>query len=29
MYATTGMDAFDYLIGDRYVIPEVEERFYL
>jgi len=28
MYATTGMDAFDYLIGDRYVIPEVEERFY-
>jgi predicted O-linked N-acetylglucosamine transferase (SPINDLY family) len=28
MYATTGMDAFDYLIGDHSVIPEAEESFY-
>jgi predicted O-linked N-acetylglucosamine transferase (SPINDLY family) len=28
MYATTGMPAFDYLIGDPVVIPVEEERFY-
>ncbi|MGC2661913.1 MAG: tetratricopeptide repeat protein [Bryobacteraceae bacterium] len=28
MYATTGMDAFDYLIGDHQVIPQDEEQFY-
>ncbi len=28
MYATTGMNAFDYLIGDGHVIPVEEERFY-
>ncbi|HXP78093.1 MAG TPA: tetratricopeptide repeat protein [Stellaceae bacterium] len=28
MYATTGIDAFDYIIGDAAVIPEDEERFY-
>jgi predicted O-linked N-acetylglucosamine transferase (SPINDLY family) len=29
MYATTGMTCFDYLIGDREVIPAEEEPFYL
>ena len=28
MYATTGMSAFDYLIGDEHVIRPEEERFY-
>jgi len=28
MYATTGMDSFDYLIGDSEVVPAEEERFY-
>ncbi|MGA2047894.1 MAG: tetratricopeptide repeat protein [Terracidiphilus sp.] len=28
MYATTGMTCFDYLIGDREVIPPEEELFY-
>ncbi len=28
MYATTGMDQFDYLIGDRHVIPPDEETHY-
>jgi len=28
MYATTGFDCFDYLIGDDCVIPETEERWY-
>ncbi len=28
MYATSGLDCFDYLIGDEYVIPESEEPFY-
>jgi len=28
MYATTGFDCFDYLIGDDCVIPENEERWY-
>ncbi len=28
MYATTGMAAFDYLIGDAAVVPEAEEPFY-
>jgi predicted O-linked N-acetylglucosamine transferase (SPINDLY family) len=28
MYATTGMDCFDYLVGDEHVIPEDEEAFY-
>jgi protein O-GlcNAc transferase len=28
MYATTGIDAFDYIVGDDSVIPEEEERFY-
>ena len=28
MFATTGMDGFDYLIGDDEVIPPDEERFY-
>ena len=27
-YATTGIDAFDYIIGDDTVIPASEERFY-
>lgn len=27
-YATTGIHAFDYIIGDSEVIPPVEERFY-
>jgi len=28
MYATSGMDCFDYLIGDEHVIPQAEEAFY-
>ncbi len=28
MYATSGMDCFDYLIGDQYVVPPEEEPFY-
>jgi len=28
MYATTGMESFDYLIGDAEVVPPAEERFY-
>jgi protein O-GlcNAc transferase len=28
MYATTGFDCFDYLIGDDCVIPAEEERYY-
>jgi protein O-GlcNAc transferase len=28
MYATTGMDCFDYLIGDEHVIPASEEACY-
>jgi protein O-GlcNAc transferase len=28
MYATTGIDAFDYIIGDASVIPPEEEAFY-
>lgn len=28
MYATTGVDAFDYIVGDDAVIPPEEERFY-
>jgi predicted O-linked N-acetylglucosamine transferase (SPINDLY family) len=28
MYATTGMSGFDYLIGDKQVIPAEEDRFY-
>lgn len=28
MYATTGMDCFDYLIGDQHVIPAEEESYY-
>jgi predicted O-linked N-acetylglucosamine transferase (SPINDLY family) len=28
MFATTGTDAFDYIIGDDTVIPAAEERFY-
>lgn len=28
LYATTGMEAFDYLIGDREAIPAAEEGFY-
>jgi predicted O-linked N-acetylglucosamine transferase (SPINDLY family) len=28
MYATTGIDAFDYIIGDAAVIPAVEEKYY-
>jgi protein O-GlcNAc transferase len=28
MYATTGMDCFDYLIGDQHVIPAEEEKYY-
>lgn len=28
MYATTGFDCFDYLIGDNCVIPAEEERYY-
>jgi hypothetical protein len=28
MYATTGIGAFDYIVGDDAVIPENEERFY-
>ncbi len=28
MFATTGIDAFDYIIGDDAVIPPGEERFY-
>lgn len=27
MFATTGMDAFDYLVGDRHVIPPEEDVF--
>ena len=27
-FATTGMETFDYLIGDEHVIPPEEERFY-
>ena len=29
MYATTGFDCFDYLIGDHCVIPASEERWYV
>jgi protein O-GlcNAc transferase len=28
MYATSGMDCYDYLIGDDCVIPPAEEKFY-
>jgi predicted O-linked N-acetylglucosamine transferase (SPINDLY family) len=28
LYATTGMEAYDWLIGDAVTIPEEEERFY-
>jgi predicted O-linked N-acetylglucosamine transferase (SPINDLY family) len=28
MFATTGIEAFDYIIGDDAVIPAAEERFY-
>lgn len=28
MFATTGIDAFDYIVGDEAVIPPEEERFY-
>lgn len=28
MYATTGVDAFDYIVGDAAVIPQQEEFFY-
>lgn len=28
LYATSGLDSFDYLIGDERVIPAEEERFY-
>lgn len=28
LYATSGLDCFDYLIGDSQVIPPEEERFY-
>ncbi len=28
MFATSGMDCFDYLIGDEQVIPPEEEKFY-
>jgi predicted O-linked N-acetylglucosamine transferase (SPINDLY family) len=28
MYATTGFDCFDYLVGDDCVIPREEEKFY-
>ena len=28
MYATSGLDCVDYLVGDRHVIPPQEERFY-
>lgn len=28
MYATTGISAYDYLIGDDHVIPPEEEKFY-
>ncbi len=28
LYATSGLDSFDYLIGDEQVIPPDEERFY-
>ena len=28
MYATTGISSYDYLIGDEFVIPPEEERFY-
>jgi protein O-GlcNAc transferase len=28
MFATTGIDGFDYIIGDDAVIPAAEERFY-
>jgi protein O-GlcNAc transferase len=28
MYATTGMTCFNYLVGDKEVIPSEEERFY-
>ena len=28
MFATTGIDAFDYIVGDEAVIPADEERFY-
>ena len=28
MFATTGIDAFDYIVGDDAVIPPAEERFY-
>ena len=28
MYATSGIDAFDYIVGDAAVIPPSEEQFY-
>jgi tetratricopeptide (TPR) repeat protein len=28
MYATSGIDAFDYIVGDAVVIPTAEEQFY-
>ena len=28
MYATTGIDAFDFIVGDDAVVPRHEERFY-
>jgi Flp pilus assembly protein TadD len=28
LFATSGMDCFDYLIGDRHVLPADEEEFY-
>jgi predicted O-linked N-acetylglucosamine transferase (SPINDLY family) len=28
MFATTGIDSFDYIVGDDAVIPPAEERFY-
>jgi protein O-GlcNAc transferase len=28
MFATTGIDAFDYIVGDEAVIPPAEEHFY-
>ena len=28
MFATSGLDCFDYLVGDQHVIPFEEEGFY-
>jgi protein O-GlcNAc transferase len=28
MYASSGLDCYDYLVGDQQVIPRAEERFY-